>query len=537
MAKLLRNPADYPEITTDDVCLIPNNPVAQRIMEVASEEDKKLLEDASVHIDSDTRRYHTLLWDLADKYETGAPVSRDEVDLKPNGSLAETSILIANMNAVTGRRMAEGIAQVGGLATIPQDKTDDEICDISGYLRSSHALYERPVKISPKTKVHEFGRLVNKRAHGIAIVEENGKLLGVVSKDDISKAASSESEIGRYIKTNIVTGRDGITARQAIDTMEAAHVNYLPIKNNGEVIGVLSKVYAAMRLRYKANIDPNFGGLRAAFTIGALNKNPLDRARLFLDLGIYDIQYDTAHADQGTRVYRNVEKTIDMAINKGIDPAKLNIIVGNFVTREAVRSAMMAGAKYAKGGIGPGNACTTRQVAGVGRPQLSMILECADEAHKHGGYLIADGGVRPSRDVSIDLAAGADYVMIGSMFAGTYESPPDIQYDENGKPFKVNFGMASVRASNNRTFGQSRTSDMDLFRDVIGHRGEGISEQRVYMQPGRDSVALLHHYYMDGVSSGVTYAGARSVREYPHKAIMTIQMPSGYREGEAKAKL
>jgi IMP dehydrogenase len=166
-----------------------------------------------------------------------------------------------------------------------------------------------------------------------------------------------------------------------------------------------------------------------------------------------------------------------------------------------------------------------------------MILECADEAHKHGGYLIADGGVRPSRDVSIDLAAEADYVMIGSMFAGTYESPPDIQYDENGKPFKVNFGMASVRASNNRTFGQSRTSDMDLFRDVIGHRGEGISEQRVYLQPGRNSVALLHHYYMDGVSSGVTYAGARSVREYPHKAIMTIQMPSGYREGEAKAKL
>lgn len=543
MAKLLFNPSDYPEVTFDDVCLIPNNPVEERVLEVASPEDVSRLRTASDLADDSPERfaeYRRILLDLADAYGCGAPISRDEVDLKPNGSLANTPIMVANMNAVSGKRMAEAIARVGGLATIPQDKTNKEVEEIIGYLRSRHPVYETPVKVTPHTKVHEFRRLLKKRSHGTAIVQNGDEdLRGVIGEGDVPQGWNEDSTIEQFVRgSDIVTADEGIEPLDALILMDKSHVNYLPIKGkDGGVIGVLPKIDAAMRLRYLPNIDTVHGGLRAAFTVGALNKNPLDRVKLLLDLGVYDIQFDTAHSDQGTQVYRNIEKTIDIAIKEGIDPTRLNIIVGNMVTREAVRSSITAGAKYVKGGIGPGNACTTRMMTGVGRPQLSMILECADEAHKRGGYLIADGGVRHPRDVSIALAAEADYVMVGSLFAGTYESPPDIQHDKETGYYKFNHGMASSRMSVFRTIGRARRSAMEIFREGVGHRSEGISEQKVRLQPGRESVALLHNYLMDGATSGITYAGARSVREYPRRAVMAIQTTGGYREGEAKSSL
>jgi len=535
MAKFLFSPKKYPELTYEDVCLIPNNPIKKRIRGVASPDELKRLNSG---IDEQDRR--GILLELAEKYAFDKPVSRDGVDLTPNGRLGNTPMLIANMNAVTGARMAEAIARVGGLATIPQDKSDEEVKKILEYLRSRHPLYETPVRVTPSEKIHDFRRLLQKRSHGAAVVTSTeGEFLGVIGEADVAHVNNEDTSIERYYRTSdLVTADDGIQPLEAIELMNSNHVQYLPVKGaDGRIVGVLPKRDAGMKLRYYANINPVYGGLRAAFTIGALNNNPLDRVRLLLDLGVYDLQFDTAHADQGTRVYRNVERSIDLAINKGINPDDLNIIVGNVVTREAVRSILLSGAKYVKGGIGPGHACTTRMMTGVGRPQLSMILDCADEAHARGGYLIADGGIRYPRDVSIALAAGADYVMLGSLFAGTYESPSEIQYDEQKRPYKENFGMASSRASVSRTQGRVNQQVMDIFREVVGHRAEGASEQRVHLKEGRESVALLNHYLLDGATSGATYAGARSIREYPKYAIMALQMPSGFNEGQAKTSL
>jgi IMP dehydrogenase len=545
MAKLLFSPSDHPDITFDDVFLLPDNDVELEVLAKADDQEKALIEELKQKssmpncpedVPQCHKAYRSALLDLAEKYNVGGSLSRDNVDLKPNGNLSNTPIVISNMNNVTGKRMAEAIARVGGIAAIPQDKSDKELTGIIDYLRNCHPVYETPIKLSEDAKIHEFRALLSKRSHGVAIVtDENGVFLGVLSKGDIPDGINSDLPVAPFVrKDNLVTAQSGIEPLEAIQLMESHHVSYLPIVNGGDqIIGVLPLMDAAMRLRYAPNVDPRNGGLRALYTIGALNKNPIDRLKFLLDNGVYDILFDTANFDQGIIPYRNLEKARSAAENKGVD---INLMAGNVVTREATRNILAAGGQYVKVGVGPGAMCTTRMQTAVGRPQVSAVMECAEEAHKHGGYVVADGGVQHPRDVAIAMAVGADYVMVGSLFTGTYESPSDLNGNEKDGYFKVNYGMASTRASVLRTLGKEKRNPMDIFRSIVGQRSEGISESKVYLKPGRESVAKLQHDLLDGTASSAAYANARSLKEFPARAVMGIQTRSGFAEGTAKEK-
>jgi IMP dehydrogenase len=204
------------------------------------------------------------------------------------------------------------------------------------------------------------------------------------------------------------------------------------------------------------------------------------------------------------------------------------IVAGNVVTAEGVKDLIEAGADIVKVGVGPGAMCTTRMQTGVGRPQFSAVMECAEAARELGKHIWADGGVRHPRDVALALAAGASAVMVGSWFAGTYESPSDLRVDSSGRLYKESFGMASARAV------AARTSSEDAFeRARKALYEEGISTSRMYLDPIRPGVEDLIDEIIAGLRSSCTYAGAKNLNEFAQKTVIGIQSASGYAEGRA----
>jgi IMP dehydrogenase len=206
------------------------------------------------------------------------------------------------------------------------------------------------------------------------------------------------------------------------------------------------------------------------------------------------------------------------------------VAAGNVVSADGVRDLVDAGADIVKVGVGPGAMCTTRMMTGVGRPQFSAVLDCADTARRLGRHVWADGGVRHPRDVALALAAGASSVMIGSWFAGTHESPGDLMHDADGRAFKVSFGMASARAVAGRTATESAYD-----RAKKGLYEEGISSSRMYLDPARPGVEDLIDQICSGVRSACTYAGARTLEELHQRAVVGVQSAAGFHEGRPLA--
>lgn len=203
------------------------------------------------------------------------------------------------------------------------------------------------------------------------------------------------------------------------------------------------------------------------------------------------------------------------------------IVAGNVVTAAGTRGLIEAGADIVKVGVGPGAMCTTRMMTGVGRPQFSAVLECATQARRLGRHVWADGGVRYPRDVALAVAAGASNVMVGSWFAGTYESPGDIQRDPDGRLYKESFGMASARAVRLRT---TDDSAYDRARKALFE--EGISTSRMYLDPHRPGVEDLIDQIVAGVRSSLTYTGAPTLAEFYERATVGVQSAAGYSEGK-----
>ena len=215
---------------------------------------------------------------------------------------------------------------------------------------------------------------------------------------------------------------------------------------------------------------------------------------------------------------------------RALDP-KVPIVAGNIVTASGVEELVEAGANIIKVGVGPGAMCTTRMQTGVGRPQFSAVLECAEAAKKLGAHVWADGGVRHPRDVALAIAAGASQVMVGSWFAATHESPGVLQVDTNGRRYKESFGMASARAVAARTAG---AESFERARKALYQ--EGISSSKMYLDPQRPGVEDLIDEITSGVRSSCTYAGARSLAEFADRAVVGVQSTAGFQEGRPLPK-
>ncbi len=539
MPRLNFHPEDHPDVTYREAFFLPQNPIEQQVHEAADEDEQNTLyrlQESTKDLEGQDllnaqKAYFAYVMDLAERYRLGKKISRDEIDLTSRDALGNpTAIAMANMNKTTGARAAEATARMGGIAAIPQDKEDRDLRNIAEYLRT-RTQYPTAITVTADMTVKELRGLFRKRPMDKAVVtNRDGRFVGIINHDYIRNVDENRT-LERYVhKDDMVLGENGITPIEALRKMDSNHVEFLPILGaDGGVLGAYTSKGAAYAHRYNANEGVN-GGLAFLPTIGALNNNPLDRLKLAVELGAKGIVLDTANFDQGVASYKNLtlaREYIEKEANR-----RIPIIAGNIVTREGVRRALSAGADIVKIGVGPGAMCSTRRETGVGRPQLSAVIECSEEAALYGKHIWADGGIEDPRDAALALAF-ASQVMIGSMFAPTIESPSDLHTDDNGRIYAINMGMAARQSSELRMRDRQEESDDKMVRHILGQRSEGV-ESRVYQRDGRESVGDIMHWLMDGVSSSMSYAMAHNFDEFHKNARIGIQSLSGYNEGLPK---
>lgn len=411
------------------------------------------------------------------------------------------------------------VTRRGGIAIIPQDIPVDIVVDTTAKVKAAHLVYETPVTVKPHHTCGYTLDLLPKRAHKAAIVydPDTDKPLGLVERYDL-ESVDRYTQVREVMTTEMLTIQDGTNPRAAFQILKDANHRLAPVVDaQGKLLGVCTRQGAVRSTINTPAVDAQ-GRLRIGAAVG-MHSNPGSKARQLVEAGVDVIVIDTAHGHQDGMIesVRAVRKAL---------PEGTPICAGNVVDAAGVRSLVEAGASIVKVGVGPGAMCTTRMQTGVGRPQFSAVLECAAEAKRLKASVWAGGGVRHPRDVALALAAGAANVMIGSWFAGTFESPGDLQFDGEGRPFKESFGMASKRAVKNRT---SKDDAFDRARKELFE--EGISRARMYLDPERPSVEDLIDEIIAGVRSAFTYAGAENIAEFHERAIVGIQSASGYREG------
>lgn len=458
--------------------------------------------------------------------------SRLDVDLAADdGTGSAIPLVAANMTAVTGKRMAETMARRGGLAVLPQDVPLEVLRDVTAWIKTRHRILETPVSLAPSNTVIDALHLMGKRPHGaVVVVDESGAVTGVARAADFEgqdRFASLASVIRHeplvLDAETLDAGPDAGTGslslqglRRAFETMDAAGTDYAPVQQGGALVGVLTRKGALRSTLYRPSLDGD-GKLKVAAAVG-INGDVAGRAAELLAAGVNVLVLDTAHGHQ--------QKMFDaLAAVKSLSPG-VPVVAGNVVTADATRELIKAGADIVKVGVGPGAMCTTRMMTAVGRPQFSAVLECSAAARDAGGRVWADGGVRYPRDVALALAAGASQVMIGSWFAGTHESPGDLQLDASGRQYKASFGMASARAVQNRN---QREGAFEKDRKALFE--EGISTSRMFLDPVRPGVEDLLDMITAGLRSSMSYAGAADLAAFRERAVAGIQSAAGYEEG------
>ncbi len=447
--------------------------------------------------------------------------SRYDVDLTTSdGTGATLPLVVANMTAIAGRRMAETVARRGGLAVIPQDIPIPVVADVVAWVKQRHLVFDTPIELAPAQTVAEALGLMPKRAHRCAVVVQDGRPLGLVTAEDCADVDrfAQVKDVMRPAEVTIPADSD---PREAFDKIDAVHAGVaVGVDDDGRLVGLLTRTGALRATLYAPAVDGT-GGLRVAAAVG-VNGDVADKASRLLAAGVDCLVVDTAHGHQD----RMVEA---LGAVRGLSPS-VPVVAGNVVSAQGTRDLIDAGADIVKVGVGPGAMCTTRMMTGVGRPQFSAVLECAAAAAELGKHVWADGGVRHPRDVALALAAGASSVMIGSWFAGTHESPGDLLEDSSGRAYKVSFGMASARAVANRT---ATESAYDRARKALYE--EGISSSRMYLDPARPGVEDLIDEICSGVRSACTYAGAHDLSQFHERALIGVQSAAGFTEGRPLA--
>jgi IMP dehydrogenase len=450
--------------------------------------------------------------------------SRFDVDLATRDGVGTTiPIAVANMTAVSGRRMAETVARRGGIATIPQDIPLDVVARAVRQVKDAHPVFETPIVVTPDTTVGEALSLMPKRAHGAVIVVDDGRPVGIITEHD-GEGVDRFQQVQTLMTRDMLTLDAAIDPAKMFDALAHSHLDLAPVVDGERLVGVVTRTGALRSTIYTPALDSD-GRLEVGAAVG-INGDVGSKAAALFDVGVDVLVVDTAHGHQEKvfEVLPVVRRKRDE--HEASTGHRVPIVAGNVVTADGVRELVDAGCDIVKVGVGPGAMCTTRMMTGVGRPQFTAVLECAAAAADSGVHVWADGGVRHPRDVALALAAGAASVMIGSWFAGTYESPGDLHHDNDGRAFKESYGMASARAVANRTrdaagFERAR---MALFE-------EGISSSRMYLDPARPSVEDLIDAITAGVRSAATYAGARDLAEFHERAVVGIQSAAGYDEG------
>lgn len=324
--------------------------------------------------------------------------SRFDVDLSTaDGSGTTIPIVVANMTAVAGRRMAETVARRGGIVVLPQDLPIAAAAETIAFVKSRSLTADTPVTLDPERSVSEAVALMHKRAHGAVVVVDGGKPVGVVTE-------ASCTDVDRFARLRDVAITDFIQApastspRDIFDLLEAKHAHLAVLTTeDGSLAGVLTRTGSIRAGIYQPNVDAN-NQLRVAAAVG-INGDVAAKAKALVDAGADLLVIDTAHGHQAKML-----ETLSAIRDLGLG---VPLVAGNVVSAQGTRDLAAAGADIIKVGVGPGAMCTTRMMTGVGRPQFSAVAECAAAAKELGVHIWADGGVRHPRDVALALAAGA----------------------------------------------------------------------------------------------------------------------------------
>lgn len=481
--------------------------------------------------------------------------SRLGVELSPTDDTPATLPLVAaNMNSVTGHRLAAVLARRGGLAVLPQDLPRDDAARAIRWVKDQPSAFDTPLVLPAEATAEDALRVIP-RAEGQAVVVVDGDAARVAAAGADASAAGAVPGTGERIPAGSIRGvlsarrlasvpadaRLGDLLHGAAPVLDAAELEdpraafdavaaatgpgeeghgseAVCVVSAGVLVGTLSQRSALRRSLYRPALDRD-GRLAVAAAVG-INGDAVEKARALAAAGADVLVVDTAHGHQ-----EGMLRTLRAVSELGLG---LPIVAGNIVTADGVGDLVAAGASILKVGVGPGAMCTTRMMTAVGRPQFSAVLETAQAARELGAHVWADGGVRYPRDVALALAAGAASVMIGSWFAGTAESPGELRTDADGRQYKESWGMASTKAV------QGRFGALDAYERARKELfAEGISSSRIYLDPQRPGVEDLIDMIASGVRSSFTYAGAENLREFHVRARVGLQSAAGYEEGKA----
>ena len=417
------------------------------------------------------------------------------------------------MDTVTDGRMAIAIAREGGLGIIHRNMTgEQQAAEVDRVKRTEHGIILNPVFLSPDHTIADALKIME-RYHISGVPITNGDLLvGILTNRDIRFEDNFSRKISEAMtKDGLITGPIGTTLDQAKAILQKHKIEKLPIVDDaGRLMGLITiKDIEKIRQFPFATKDSN-GRLCVGAAVGPLT-DPVKRVSALVEAGVDVIVVDSAHGHSAGVM--NAVKEIKKAF------PDLPVIAGNIVTEQAAADLIAAGADGIRVGIGPGSICTTRVIAGVGVPQITAIADCAKAARKSGVPIIADGGVRLSGDITKALAAGADCVMIGNLFAGTDETPGDIEIYRN-RSYKVYRGMGSISAM--------KQGSSDRYAQVDENRlvPEGIEGRVPYKGPISDTV----HQLVGGLRSGMGYCGAKTIKELQKKATFIRISASSLRE-------
>ncbi len=436
-------------------------------------------------------------------------------------------IISSAMDTVTEARLAIAMAQAGGIGTIHRNlDAETQAEQVRQVKKFESGMVVNPITIGPDaTLADALALMKHHRISGIPVTEGGGtggpgggRLVGILTNRDVRFASDPDQKVYELMtRDNLVTVRESVNQDEAKRLLHQNRIEKLLVVDNADhCVGLIT-----VKDMEKSQLHPNAakdeqGRLRvaAATTVG---EDGFERTQRLLDAGVDVIVVDTAHG-HSQRVLAAVERVKKQTNH-------VQIIAGNVATREGVRALIDAGADAVKVGIGPGSICTTRVVAGVGVPQLSAVMEAADEASKDGVPVIADGGVKSSGDIAKALAAGANCVMVGSLLAGTEESPGEV-YLHKGRSYKAYRGMGSVgamaRGSADRYFQAEVTNELKLVP-------EGIEGQVAYKGP----VDGVLHQLTGGVRAAMGYVGGANLEEFRDSARFVRITGSGLRESHA----
>lgn len=422
----------------------------------------------------------------------------------------------AAMDTVTEAKLAIAIAQEGGLGIIHKNMSIEEQAEeVDKVKRSESGMIVDPITIEHNKNVQDALALMSKYKISGIPVTKNGKLYGILTNRDLRFVKNISDPIERYMtKENLVTAPVGTSLEEAKEHLQRHRIEkLLVVDEEYNLKGLITIKDINKKLKYPNATKDEFGRLRVGGAVG-VSPETLERVAALIEKRVDLIVVDTAHGHS--------KKVIDMVKTLRGKYPDLQIVAGNVATAEAVEDLVKAGADCVKVGIGPGSICTTRVVAGVGVPQITAIMDCAEMAAKYDIPIIADGGIKYSGDVVKAIAAGANVVMIGSLFAGTTESPGEIELYQ-GRSYKVYRGMGSVGAMKKGSKDRYFQDETEIESKLVP---EGI-EGRVHY---KGDLSQTIYQLVGGLRSGMGYLGCRTIDEVRNNAKFVRISNAGLRE-------